>query len=558
MTTHGGGLPHASGAHDTEKAVGTVRKKTALVVAWAMAVGGYLVVSQGTAPGAVPFPGAQFNGFSTGTNVHADVLRTSAIGPVLADVEVAFSGAAVDSVGFPAGGVQNEENIAVVPAPGSPDAGVDSAGKESFGKGTGLEVGLATGLPNNDLNQIVLGGRAEGGAQPAQRSDGAPPLNVNDTGDVDTSLATITEADPLLYLRALFGQARARWNESFCITDGDLSRGRGQVAQAQLVDTSSDAATPDLDAPLVDVHADFFGDDRGVADTRSRTYLVPNPDGSFGLAAETRMTFAPIGLLQTSPAAPPPVFVEILGEWIFRAVATGKPGGAAVTYEVAGLSADPDPTVIRIYLGAADANALPTIEIKRSELFSPTGLVVDIPPGLGGPKLLSLTVGEDIRAISAPNVLPDPASQPTEAANGTSASGAADVIRISALNANSLDPNGPQVAGVRVGHLEAKVEVPADGISCPTPPPPPPTTTSTSTSTTVPGATTTTTTPGGGGSTTTTTPAGGTTTTTTPAVDPNAATTTTSSIPTAVRGENFSRAATPPAQPVTAQPRFTG
>jgi hypothetical protein len=337
---------------------------------------------------------------------------------------------------------------------------VDSSDKESFGKGTGLEIGVATGLPNNDLNGIVLGGRAEGGAQPAERSDASPVASVNDTDDVDTELLELTEAEPLAYLRALHGHARARWDEALCITDGNVSEGQGQVAQAQLVDTAPSAATADLDAPLVDLHSDFFGSDRGVADTKSFTYLVPNADGTFGLAAETHMTFAPIGLLQTSAAAPPPIVVEILGEWIFRAQATGKNGGSSVTYEVAGLSADPDPTVVRIYLSPADANALPAIEIKRSELFTPTGIVVDI-PSAPGPKLLSLTLGEDIRAISAPNVLPDPASQPTLDPDGTTASGAADVIRISALNANSLDPNGPQVAGVRVGHLEAAVDVPA-------------------------------------------------------------------------------------------------
>jgi hypothetical protein len=447
---------------------------------------------------------------------------------------------------------------------------VNSSGKESFGKGSGLEVGLATNVPNNDLNQIVPGQRAEAGAQPAARSDGKTPPSLTDSGSVDTSLATITQASPLLYVDALLGHARARFDETQCITDGFMSEGQGRVAKAQLVDTAANAATPSLDAPLAAVNSDFFGSARGAADSKSYSYLVRNPDGTYGLATETHMTFAPIGLLQTSATAPPPVFVEILGEWIFKAVATGKPGGASVTYEVAGLSSGPDPAVVRIYLGATSASAMPTIEIKRSELFTPTGINVPIPGG-AGPQLLNLTLGEDIRAIASPKVLPDPASQPTKAADGTLASGAADVIRIDLLNANSALPDGPRVADVRVGHLEAKAQVPKDGIACPAPPATTTTTggsttttTSGSTTTTTSGSTTTTTAPSGSTTSTTAAPGSSTTTratTTTTSgggVGSNNATTTSSTIPTAVQGVNISRSTTPEAQPVTAQPRFTG
>ena len=50
-------------------------------------------------------------------------------------------------------------------------------------------------------------------------------------------------------------------------------------------------------------------------DTRSFTYLVNNGDGTFGVASETRMTFAPVTLLQTDANAPAPIVVEVLGEW---------------------------------------------------------------------------------------------------------------------------------------------------------------------------------------------------------------------------------------------------
>ncbi|MEY2474839.1 MAG: hypothetical protein QOG87_154 [Actinomycetota bacterium] len=530
-----------------------MRKNVALFTVWALAVGGFIVVSQSGSSGA-PLPA--FSGYSTGSNIHADVLRVSDVQQIL-NADVASSAAAVDSDGFDPAGIHNEENFAVVPTAGAPDALVDSGGKESYGRGSGLEIGVATGLPNNDENQIIPGGIAEAGAQPAERSDGDPPAGPTDTGLVESELAEITQADPLLYAQLLEGQARARFDETQCLTTGNLSEGRGQTAKAQLVDTSSDPATGDLDAPLVNASSDFFGSGgRGVSQTWSMSYLVDNLDGTWGLATETHMTFAPVGLLQSDPTAPPPVFVEILGEWIFRAVATGKAGGANVTYEVAGLSDDPDPTVIRVYLGAPDNATTPTIPIRRSDLFGDEGIDIAIPPGPLGPKLISLTLGEDIRAISAPNVLPDPLSDPTETGNGTLASGAADVVRISAVNADAGVPNGPEVANVRIGHLEAEAQVPAGGIVCPAPPAAT-TTTGGATTTTEAGATTTTT---AAGATTTTTADGATTTTT--AADATTTTTaagaTTTTIPTSVAGVQISRSPSPAAQAVTAQPRFTG
>jgi hypothetical protein len=532
-----------------------VRKQTALFVIWMLAIGGYVIVNQ-TASSGAPLPA--FSGYSTGTNVHASALRVAGAGPELADADVATSSAAVNSAGFLPGGVHNEENMAVVPTAGTA-GGVDSAGKESYARGSGLEVGVGTNLPNDDLNQVVLGGIAEAGAQPAERSDGGSVLSANDTGLVDTSLVEITQGDPLLYARALNGQAQARFNEDLCLTDGALAVGQGETAKAELVDAASNAGTPDLDSPLVGTSSDFFGTTRGAVHTRSLSYLVANNDGTYGLATETHMTFAPISLLQTTPTGPAPVFIEILGEWVFKAVATGKTGGAFVSYTIEGVSSDPDTPVIRVYLAPSDANALPAIEIKRGQLFTDTGIDIPALP------LLDLTLGEDPRAIAAPNANPDVSSSPTEAANGTVASGAADVIRLTALNPSAPLPDGPEVANIRVGHVEAAAQVPAGGIVCPAPPA---TTTTTaaggsttssttpggSTSTTAPGASTSTTAPGA--STSTTAPDDGTTSTT--AADGSTTSSSTTSTTATVLGQQFSRGVSPGAQPVTAQPRFTG
>jgi hypothetical protein len=100
-----------------------VRKNVALFTVWALAIGGFIVVSQSSSQGA-PLPA--FSGYSTGSNIHADALRAGAAGPNIADVDVASSAAAVDSEGFDPGGIHNEENFAVVPTAGT--GGVNSAG----------------------------------------------------------------------------------------------------------------------------------------------------------------------------------------------------------------------------------------------------------------------------------------------------------------------------------------------------------------------------------------------------------------------------------------------
>ena len=104
---------------------------------------------------------------------------------------------------------------------------------------------------------------------------------------------------------------------------------------------------------------------------------MSNGDGTYGLATETHMTFAPISLLQSDPALPAPVVIEVLGEWVMRAVATGKPGGAKVTYAVIGPSADPDTRRDSGVAGSGRRSpTLPALEIKRSQLFGTAGVNV--------------------------------------------------------------------------------------------------------------------------------------------------------------------------------------
>jgi hypothetical protein len=421
------------------------------------ALSGALFAFGGTAARAQnEFPGpAVFSGYSHGANVHADAVDTAAKGPRVADVEATFSGSAVNSANLTE--VTNEMGVDIVPKPGTKAPSVDPAGEQSYGKGSAVEVGLGVDIPVSDTNQIPLPAPAEAAANPAKRSDGKPVTNSSVTGMIDNPLVEVP-GDPVVYAKAAATHAAAVYNPLTCPIGQPLSYGRAHTARAQVLDAGKVNADKSMGVPVVDAGASAFGDNRAEADSRSFSYLVSNGDGTYGLATETHMTFAPISLLQSDPAAPPPVVIEVLGEWVMRAVATGKPGGAKVTYSVIGPSTDPDTPVIRVWLGATKFTDVPAVEIKRKDLFGAAG--VDIP----GSPVIHVTLGEKERALQ-PN-LNDPklaaAAPALQAADGTKAAAAADVIRILGLDGGG----GVHVAGLRVGHVEATATVPAGGIKC--------------------------------------------------------------------------------------------
>jgi hypothetical protein len=418
-------------------------------------MGALVAFGGGSATAQNEFPGAaQFSGYSHGSNVQAHVLDAAAAGPRVADVETTFSGSAVNSQGVKE--IPNEMGVDVVPKAGVASPSLDPAGKQAYGKGSAVEVGLGNTLPISDTNQIGLPGPTEAASTPAARNDGKPVLNSSESGLADKNVLTVP-GDPLVYAQAADDQAAAVYNNKTCPVGQPLSYGRAHAAKAQVVDAG--AALPDgsFGAPIVSAAASAFGDTRNEADSRSFTYLSSNGDGTYGLVTETHMTFAPISLLQTSPNAPPPIVIEILGEWVFRATATGKPGGSSISYSVIGPSNDPDTPIIRVWLGATKFTDLPALEVKRKDLFGTAG--IDIP----GQPLVHLTLGESPRAIQD-GVDPKltAAAPAVTAPDGTHAAAAADVVRLTALDAGG----GTTVAGLRVGHVEASATVPANGIKC--------------------------------------------------------------------------------------------
>jgi hypothetical protein len=184
-----------------------------------------------------------------------------------------------------------------------------------------------------------------------------------------------------------------------------------------------------------------------VTDSVSRTSLVPNDAGDFALKSETREIIAPVTLLRGTGAE---IKVKVAGTWVLRAIAGGVPGGASVHYGPSGVS--PETPVIIVTLGGNEI-----VKITAQQLLGNGGLHVG-PIDLGVAKV-EVAVAEPPRAIGGAY-----GTGATESSDGTEASGAVDVVRVTASLLNTL-----KVEDVRVGHMEARAKVPSGGIKCPIP-----------------------------------------------------------------------------------------
>jgi LPXTG-motif cell wall-anchored protein len=426
-----------------------------LVGALVAAAGG--VPAQAQAGGGVPFGGGattNFGGYSTGAAVHVDALTAAPEGPRIVDGEIAFSSAAFQSNGLSP--INNEMGIAVVPTAGAAEAPVSSDGAESYGKGSGVEVGLATDLPNDDLNQIKLT-QAGAASAPPVRSDGEPPLNPASTGLVQTTLVDVP-AGPLLFAGAARGKAGAVWNANTCIAGQPISFGEGHVAQVDVLDTGEqDPETGEHGAPVVTLNST---ENQEAVESQSITYLVPNtngagvPDGTYGVVSETQMILAPVTLAEDATTGQGALTIEIAGTWLLRVHATGQ-GPATVEYGLQDPPADPDTPIISFF---QDGDLVGGLNFQ--DIFGEEGLV--LPPEIS--TLLTLAIGENPRDIAPPNTAnPDTVGDPFLTV--TEGRAAVDVLRLGLLNLGDPEAS-PAIAGLRVGHMEAKVTIPAGGIKC--------------------------------------------------------------------------------------------
>lgn len=381
-----------------------------------------LAIGVAAPAGAVPFNEADFNGYATGNLVFAKALSsgTGADELAVANVTEGFTGASVDSNGLKA--IHNEMNRLVVPA---------NAAKNTYGRGSGLELGLVKGP--DDLNDLEL-----------QKAEAAALPNDHQIADLLGPLS----ASPIAYASALRGEAEANWsNSSTCVLGKDLSNGLGYAADVEVLETgTTNETTGKFGAPLLATNAP--SPERAVAQTFSHEFLdvqqnkAGKPLGlKFGLSSEVRQTIAPITLFKGTPDQ---ITIEVGGEWILRATAGGIPGSAHVTYGPGEVGAQ----VPLLRVLDADNNILGALNLHDIPIFPPEGLEISVPG------VITLTIGEDPRQIGDY----DGTKQPIVAANGTSAAAAVDVVRIVALDG--------ALADIRVGHMETKAVVPVGGIDC--------------------------------------------------------------------------------------------
>jgi hypothetical protein len=373
-----------------------------------------------------PAPGQEsrspFSAYAAGTALHADAVRLAVGGVTLVDAGVAISAASVASDGLEGSIADEMGQVVQPPAP---------AGKASYGRGAGLEVTLAGGTPLGI--GLGLAGVAEAAAPPSA------PLRSHELGPVG--------ADPLAYASLVRGQARPVWSDRTCVIGQPTAFGLGYAADVQLVNLGGPGPRGTFTQPLIAADAGN-PTDRTVTQSRSFTYLKPNPDGSFGLVSETRQTIAPVTLFRGSTAE---ITIELLGEWVLRATASGKRGGATIEYGPA-VDGGPATPVLRL-LGAGGVT-----ELTLQQVLGTGGLRLSVSP------LLDVAIGEDARPIAAPGRDVDPTRPPETSADGTRAAAAVDVVRVSLLQ--PAPPGGPRAVELRLGHMEARAEVPAGGVGC--------------------------------------------------------------------------------------------
>lgn len=377
------------------------------IAAWMTTFASLQAVAQTAAGG--------FSGFATSTMLHADALRTDE--SRLADVEVSFSGASIDSDGY-ASAIRNEMGRTVSPA---------ARDKRSAARGAALEAGL--NVAGDDDNQLIVAGKAET-AMP-----GGEP-SVRELGPVNGA--------PLAWASLLSGRADARYTgENQCVLGEDASRGTSGIADVMLLETGETLEDGRLGAPLLALDAP--NPERVVVGSVSRTRFVAQTDKAgkalgtnAGLMSETRLTMLPVTLFKNTDNE---TTIEVLGEWVLRVVATGVTGGAWVHFGPADTT--PETPVLRVIR----SGEVQTI-LRAQDILGDAGAQVVI-PGVG-----EIAVGEDARAIGG-----EFASAPTVRSDGTAAAAAADVVRIRLLSDNG-------VADVRLGHMEASVAVPAGGVAC--------------------------------------------------------------------------------------------
>lgn len=379
-----------------------------------MVLGGLLASSSAPAVGQT-LTAQPFSGYGSGDVIAVNALTVGAT--TVAGLRAAASGGNVNSA---AGGLTAQVNEF------AQNVGPARADKNAYGRGAAVEAGVLTGTPQPvDINQIIVSGLAEAFAPP-------PTPLVRAAIDIPVN--------PVLFARTGAGEAQARYDANFCPIGRPLTFGRGFAENLELLGGGNEA-DGSIDNPLLGTST-TAGTNRATTQSRTVTYMIANGDGTFGLVSETRQTLAPITLNILGGLGQ--LLIEVAGEYGLRTVATGKPGGASVTH-----LGDPLLTISTVLAGITTPVIGP---VTLSSLIGSGGIA--LPAALSS--LIGLTLGGGPRALKPAPV----GTPPVRAADGTSASGAVDLLRLTLLGAD------PPLVDVGLFHMEGAVTVPAGGLKC--------------------------------------------------------------------------------------------
>lgn len=356
-----------------------------------------------------PFAQAQFAGYATGSELHLGALTLGTT--TLAAVEQAFSGASANSGGLSTGINSVVQPPAIVQPP-------LSSAVNTYGRGSGLEVGLGT--TPAVANQLKLG-IAESSAPPTKAPVVRTVIPINLPG--------------ILTAGVLKGIAATAYNNSFCPVGQPLAFGEGDAAGVGLLGTSP---------PLVSTTGVSGTQD---AQSRSRTDLVANADGTFGIASQTQQIIAPISV---NLGATVSLQITVQGTGINSPVTlvASTDGEGHTGFRVVNGEAQ---VVITLVVAGVPTNLL---SLSLNQILGQGGLVIDTAtlPVLG-PVLTALGINLHLAVAAPPHALA------TSGANSVAA--AFDLV---ALHLGLT--GGIQVANLNVGHMEAGVALPNGPIAC--------------------------------------------------------------------------------------------
>lgn len=353
-----------------------------------------------------PFSSSSFLTYATGSEVHLNAVATAT--SKLLGVEQAFSAVSANTGGLTTA-INDPETGALV-QPSEP-------GANAYGRGSGLEVGA--GLSTAQENQLQLG--------LAQAT--SPPI-----GPVVTKTAIPIDIPGLLDVGALKGIAGAAFLPDSCPIGEPLAYGEGDAAGAAVAGTSP---------PLVSASPGVTQ----TAQSQSRSDLVANSDGTFGLQSSVSEIVTPLSVNLGSALS---IQIAVQGSSINAPITltTASDGEGHNTTTLA------DNDTLNVSLVSAGVKTT-ILNVAINSIVGASGLVVDantlpvvgtLLTGLG--VTLSLTVAAPPTAISG---FPTGANAISAAYNLVSLN-----VGLGAL----------QIAGLDVGHMETGVDLASGAIAC--------------------------------------------------------------------------------------------